>query len=91
MGAGLALVLVAVVTDIPIRKSKKNAPVRAASTAPVPPGPFPLGSVDPTQNAATVLYLQQRTTALAVEWEQQGWYWVGQSLRATTALTQGGR
>ena len=91
MVPGLALVLVALVTDIPISKSKKNPPARAASTAPVPPGPFPLGSVDPSQNAATVLYLQQRTVPLAVEWEQQGWYWVGQGLRSVTALTQGGR
>ena len=83
--------MVALVTDIPISKSKKNAPARAAAPHPVPPGPFPLGSVDPTQNAATVLYLQQRTTALADEWEAQGWYWTGQGLRAITALTQGGR
>ena len=76
-------------TDIPISKSKKNAPLRAATTAPVPPGPFPLGTVEPRTNQAAVTYLQDKTWSIAEEWAQQGWPWMSQLLKGAVALSKG--
>ena len=77
------------VTDIPRKKSKKNTPVAAAMTAPVPPGPFSLGTVRSLDNQAAVTHLQDRTWSIAEEWAQFGWPWMSQLLKGAVALTKG--
>jgi hypothetical protein len=78
-------------TDIPKRKQKKTPPRAAASTAPVPAGPMPLGSAHANANSATLENLRDRTWSLAEEWAQQGWPWLSQVLKGATALGKGER